>query len=248
MATKLKSLFREPRSALALRTLFFVLLFLAARAADFSFLPTMLFLGGAAALFFMVPAAGRGYGRSFTVFLVFAFVAIHFLAGRLPAFFIITFLGILFGILLAMRMLIFTRRTAHAIFTLVASYAALFTYAILEPSLHGVVKSFLLWLGLFFIFSEFFTAQEDAQFVRISQSATRAGIVALIAVESAWASSFLPLTVLAASTLSFAATVGAWEVLEWSRREKLSKSHIFWIAAILYLTVAALISTSGMRR
>ena len=70
---------------------------------------------------------------------------------------------------------------------------------------------------------------------------------ALIALEAGWIAAFLPFTAFASSVFAFALTFGAWEIFERYRAGRISKTSLFWIVAIMYLVIAALISTSNLK-
>jgi hypothetical protein len=237
MATELKSLFKDQRLALALKAALFAGFFGFAWTGGFAIVPVFVFIVGVSLLYFVFLLGSKKYLASFIIFIAVAITSgVSFRAvAPFPVLALIN--AFFFFILLGLKNLLFVHRArSHLLFFLANNY--FFTLLVFPRG--GASQFFLramfVFCAVFFSFHEYLIAsqlhKEKNKIAKLG-----AAVAAMIAVETMWAASLLPLSSVSGAGMTFLATAAATDLI--IRREQ--SGTIGTRAALINLTVLTLL-------
>ena len=257
MELKLKSLFRGPPSALALKAILFAGFLLLVKASNFGFIPVAFFLFTGLLLYNTPARNGLFYVISFASLTLLALLWGVRLGGA--AYFIVpAAAAFLFYILLGLKNIFFLYRERWHYFLLLALFygtGMLFFSADKSSSFSFLAALLFALLFVFLISYEFFRVSVfGAAEVRLWERASRAALSSLTALFSAimagevfWIISFLPIGFVNSANLSLIAYFGVSDLIKKHFAGLLSRHSILTSITICVILTLIIFAVSSWR-
>ncbi len=190
MVTKLKSVFRNPQSALALKALVFAAFFALAKLGGFSTLPILFFLAVSIFLYLRPFFRTLELAGTFFVLLLSAILFIRTFTDTIDFYFAVVYFPFLFYVLIGIKDLILIQRGGWRVFL---------SFALAYPSflMFFYYDQGSLWWTLPLLFSVLLFLSKDFLKKRLAFWLT-----AFLSSQIAWAANFLPVGFVSASNIS----------------------------------------------
>lgn len=236
MEAKLKSIFREPRSALALKSAVFGGFLLLLKLGDFRLLPILFFLWAAFLL------SSWNYQPSFLFFLGIAMATAKLLESGLFLFLAAVIFSALFYLSVGIKELLIVHRQEWGfIKNLILFYALFLLFFISDKSGWFLAKYLGIFLAAFFILKDWFLASESSF---LKRAGVAAGVLALLDLQLLWIVGLLPLGPVNAANLMVLITYILFNFTIHHFQGQIDRRFVFRKIAIFVLLLIFIFATS----
>lgn len=239
MEAKLKSILREPRLALALKSAIFGGFLTLLKLGDFQLLPILFFLWAAFLL------SSKAHRPSFLVFLGVAMATIKILDSALFLGLAVIFFSCLFYLIVGIKELIIVHRSVWDSFkNLLLFYAIFFLFFLTDKSSWFLAKYSAVFIADLFLIKEWILIYESSFLKRVNAASL---VLAFIIIEALWVTALLPLGPINSANLMVLITYILFSFTVNHFEGKINRRFVLKKITIFVLLLLLIFATSGWR-
>ncbi len=239
MEQKLKLIFREPRSTLALKSVIFGGFLFLLKLGGFGFLPILFFLGMAFLL------SSQAHHISFLILVIISMLTVWHLDSVLFLLVAIIFFSILFYLTIGIKKLLIVRRFEWGfVENLLLFFAVCLLFFLSDKSSFFWIKYLSVFLASFLLLREWFLSPE-LSFVKRPHLVSLAA--AFVLFEFLWAVALMPLSPINAASLMALIFYVLFDFLRHHFQGTITRQLVFKRIAIFVLLLILILGTSGWK-